>query len=68
MLLNMSDLARAAAAFQRATRRVDETRAELHAAILRAVDEGVPQVEIVEVTGYTRERIRQLAREAGLTP
>jgi len=29
---------------------------------------GVRQADVVAVSGYTRERVRQLARKAGLPP
>lgn len=42
----------------------EETRAELHAAIVAALGAGIRQAELVRMTGYTRERIRQIARDA----
>lgn len=51
---------RAFAAYKRAERRLEQTRAELHAAIRDALDADVRQVDLVRVTGYTRERIRQI--------
>ena len=54
----------AAAAHRRAERQLERTRAELQAAILEDTAAGVRQSELVRATGYTRERIRQLAREA----
>ena len=35
-------------------------RPELVAEIRAAADAGVPQVEIVQVTGYTRDQVRQI--------
>lgn len=55
-------LAAAAKAHQKAQARADDTREQLHAAILAAVDAGMRQVDIVRITGYTRERIRLLVR------
>lgn len=52
-----------AKAHAKAQDRANQTRAELHAAILAAIDDGVRQVDIARVTGYTRERIRQIDRE-----
>jgi malonyl CoA-acyl carrier protein transacylase len=49
---------------QRASKRADETLAALHAAIAEAAAQGVRQNELVKVTGYTRERIRQICRTA----
>lgn len=51
---------KALAAHQRAEKRVDETRAALHAAIAKASAADVKQSELVRLTGYTRERIRQI--------
>jgi DNA-nicking Smr family endonuclease len=45
---------------------VNEARAELAAAIVEAGQLGVRQVEIVKVSGYTRERVRQILRAAGV--
>jgi Zn-dependent M32 family carboxypeptidase len=42
----------------------EEARRELYAAILDSIDQGARQVDIVRVTGYTREHIRQLVRAA----
>ena len=56
----------ALAAHRRAERQLERTRAELHAAILAeltAGDRGT-QADLARETGYSRERIRQLAREA----
>ncbi len=54
----------AAKAYRRAEKRADETRAELYAAITEADAAGVPQVDIVRATGYTRERVRQIVARA----
>ncbi|MFC9358715.1 hypothetical protein ACFTZB_19365 [Rhodococcus sp. NPDC057014] len=61
----MDRLDRAVADFNAALAAVEEARAELHSAIVGALDEGVIQAEIVRRTGYTRERVRQIARAAG---
>ncbi|HEX3812392.1 MAG TPA: hypothetical protein VHX59_06075 [Mycobacteriales bacterium] len=55
-------VSRAVHAFRTAERRAEDTRRLLHAAIVEALHAGVRQVDLVRVTGYTRERIRQLAR------
>ncbi|MCW2641095.1 MAG: hypothetical protein JWP76_3401 [Dactylosporangium sp.] len=47
---------------------VERTRADLADAIVEAARAGVRQVEIVKRSGYTRERIRQLCRAAGVEP
>lgn len=46
----------------RAKKTHDAAIAEVHAAILDALANGVRQADIVRATGYTREHIRQLAR------
>lgn len=62
----MERVGRAVAAHKRAERRVNATRDELHAAIAAALAAGDRgrQKRLVEMTGYTRERIRQLAKDA----
>lgn len=52
---------------RRRSEAIDKRRlAELHAAIVAALRTGGRgrQAELVELTGYTRERIRQLAKAA----
>lgn len=55
-----SDLRAATAAYRRATKRADDARLKLAEAIIEANRNGMRQVEIVEITGYTRERVRQI--------
>jgi hypothetical protein len=55
----------AVAAHRRAAKRAEQTLA-LHAAIAEAASQGVRQTDLVKMTGYTRERIRQICR-AGQT-
>ena len=52
----------AVAAHRRAARRAEQTRATLHAVIAEAASQGVRQTDLVKITGYTRERIRQICR------
>ena len=52
----------AVAAHRRAARRAEQTRAALHAVIAEAASQGVRQTDLVKITGYTRERIRQICR------
>lgn len=59
------ELEEAARAFQRAKKAYEERRAQLADAILGAVAAGRRQNEIVQITGYTRERIRQIVDKAG---
>lgn len=75
----LQDLARQ---FAQARKRSAELRAELTAvqatvsalrpqinqAIVDAAREGMQQTEIVRLTGYSRERVRQLCRAAGVEP
>jgi hypothetical protein len=57
-------------AYQLAKERAEDTLAALHAAIAEAAGQGVRQNELVKITGYTRERIRQISRQppAGTAP
>lgn len=48
----------------RALAELDAAREDLHAAILADLAAGVRQVDIVKVTGYTREQIRRITRGA----
>jgi hypothetical protein len=52
----------AVSAHRRAARRAEQTLAALHAAIAEAASQGVRQTDLVKITGYTRERIRQICR------
>jgi AcrR family transcriptional regulator len=47
---------------------VVKARSRLAEAIVAAARAGVRQVDIVRVTGYTRERVRQICRAAGIEP
>ncbi|MGW0507338.1 hypothetical protein [Micromonospora sp. NPDC003241] len=63
--------ATAAASAERAAQdreKVTETRDQLAAAIVAAARDGMRQVDIVRITGYTRERVRQILRAHGYTP
>jgi hypothetical protein len=59
-----SVLADVARAFRRAERVVEQRREELAAAIVQADKDGMRQVDIVRATGYTREHIRRIIRDA----
>jgi hypothetical protein len=59
------DLEAAARAFRRAEKTLDDRRRALAEAIVTADRAGVRQAEIVRITGYTREHIRQLLKSAG---
>ena len=43
-------------------------RDDLSAAIAEAARAGMRQIDIVRVTGYTRERVRQILRAHGIAP
>ena len=64
-------LKQAVAKYRRAEATVMTSRDEMYAAILEDLGDGVRQVDIVQATGLTRERIRQIVkadqekREAG---
>lgn len=62
----VSALEQAATRYKNATSEVDRARAELQSEIVKAAQAGVRQAEIVRTTGYTRERVRQICREAGI--
>lgn len=63
--MSLDAVATASRAHHRATASADRTREQLHAAILEAIAAGVSQADLARATGYTRERLRQLARAAG---
>ncbi|MEU7585720.1 hypothetical protein AB0A95_05395 [Micromonospora sp. NPDC049230] len=46
--------------------RVDQARTELHRAMAAEYRAGVRQVDLVKRTGYSRERVRQILRAAGI--
>lgn len=41
-------------------------RARVRAAVVAVLQEGKPLMEVVELSGYSRERVRQIARAAGI--
>lgn len=47
-----------------AEKRADDARAALAIAMAAAIHEGMRQSEVVALTGYTREHVRRLVREA----
>lgn len=59
---------KALAAHRRATARADQTRAELHRAIAEAARQGVRQADLARLTGYTRERLRQIVNAERAEP
>lgn len=46
-----------------AEKRADDARAALAIAMAEAMQQGMRQSEVVELTGYTREHVRRLVRE-----
>ncbi|MFI9598872.1 hypothetical protein ACIHCX_03155 [Streptomyces sp. NPDC052043] len=46
-----------------AEKRADDARAALAVAMAEAMQQGMRQSEVVELTGYTREHVRRLVRE-----
>jgi len=51
-----------------AREQADVARAELHAAMVEAAQNGVRPTEIQRRTGYTKERVRQVLRAGGVEP
>lgn len=49
-----------------AEKRAEDARAALAIAMAAAIEEGMRQSEVVKLTGYTREHVRRLVRNAGL--
>ena len=63
------DLVSAVRAVKRAQEKLDQARDDLHEAIVVAIrDEGWKQRDVVEVTGYSREHIRRICKDAGVEP
>lgn len=48
--------------------KVDETRAALADAIVAEARAGARQVDLIRVSGYSRERVRQILRAGGVEP
>lgn len=65
---DMDELEDVARRYQSAKAALDAVRPELAAAIVAAARAGTRQADIVRVTGYTRERVRQICRAAGIEP
>ncbi|MFE3795596.1 hypothetical protein [Nocardia tengchongensis] len=64
----MDELDRAVAKYRRAEKAEKDTRTELHAIIRRVLTERTnergAQADVARRTGYTRERLRQIMKEA----
>jgi predicted transcriptional regulator len=65
---DVDELESAAQEYRDAKAALDAVRPRLAAAIADAAKAGRRQSEIVRVTGYTRERVRQICRAAGIEP
>lgn len=63
-----SGLQQAVDAYRQARDAAEDARLQLAAAIAGSARAGTRQAEIVRVTGYTRERVRQICRAAGVEP
>jgi predicted transcriptional regulator len=61
----MTDLEKAAREFHTAKAALDAARDRLAIAIVAAASSGTRQSEIVNTTGYTRETVRRICRDAG---
>lgn len=64
----MDELEKVAEEYRQAKATLNETRRRLAAAVVAAARAKRKQSEIVRITGYTRERVRQICRAAGLEP
>lgn len=59
-------LRRAGAEYQACRTSLETARAHLHPLVIAAIRADVPQHVVVRLSGYTRDRVRVLAREAGI--
>ena len=63
----LSEVEAEAAAIVRAQRDlIEQCRAQLAAAIVDAAEHGRRQIEIIRVTGYSRETVRRILRGGGV--
>ncbi len=58
----MKDVRAAVRRHKGAQRRLEDAHANLREVLRAARDAGVPQVDLVKATGYTREHVRRLLR------
>lgn len=61
-----AQLRRASAKFHASKKAYEARRSEVRDAIVAAAAAGVPQKEIIDLTGYTRESVRQITRAGGV--
>jgi len=64
----MSQLERATRAYRKAELELDRARAQLHAAIAGALQDGTSQADVMRTVGMARESVRRIARGAGIGP
>lgn len=67
VLMDATELAALTRRFRKAEAAVDAARAELQAAALQAIAEGMSQADVARVTGWTRETLRKAAKAAAPT-
>lgn len=58
----------AGARFDRSRQQNEADRDALHPLVVEALQAGLVQAEVVELSGYTRTTVRTLARSAGIGP
>lgn len=63
VVMDTADLDSAAQRFHDAEKALDSARAELRIAVIRALENGVRQVDVVHRTGWTREYLRRLRKK-----
>jgi hypothetical protein len=61
-------LVQAAADYRRIEADLVTARSTLAEAIVEAAQAGMPQTEIIRISGYTREHVRRIVRNAGVGP
>jgi hypothetical protein len=62
------ELARAGSVYRQARLDLDTARGALAEKIVEAAKAHVPQTQIVQLSGYTREHVRRICRAAGVEP
>lgn len=64
--VDLTKLRDTGAKFQALRAELDQARGDLRPLILEALEAGVPQRTVGDLTGLTREAVRQLARANGI--
>jgi hypothetical protein len=62
--MDTAELTALARRYRKAEAALDTARAQLQEAAVKAMDEGVKQTEVAQITGWTREHLRKLKRSA----